>query len=694
MIWEQIAALWLVPVVLLPVLLHLWRLRRRRTLHWGSLLILQRMLQRHQGRLLLNRWGLMLVRMLVLTLLVLAWSRPRWPASDHSHRDGPVAAVVLVDDSASASRGQERNAWQGMLQQLDTYLASLRPGDEVSLIRASRLDAAVRPRFDHSNLRQEVANWQAATSASNIPRLLTAGLEQLSYHVNQDVEVVLVTDSADDGWQPDHTDHWRLLRERRQALIKRQELRVYQLQAAPQPAATENLAISQAWLSQELVPRGTELRLDLQWQRWGQGDASYRIRFLVDGSAVAEQALNDHRAQGELSFSTRLYSAGSHLLSVELIGPSDACRLDDSRHLACTVLPSLPVLILEGHAGAGAYLAAALEASTNDGSPFQVQRMHYGSWQAAEPDPHSVLALVDIPALPPDQIAAIERFLLGGGGVLVSGGPYLQCAHARRSWWRSGDGFLPAAPLPSQTGSGTVEVVSWDHPALQALPRGGLFDASRLGRVHPTEASADSRRLLQTSDGLALCLERQRGAGRAVFWTTSLDRSWGDWPLHASFPLLMRQLMVHLAGTQVPRRNYLVGERLLVLPRGPTDAVRTLDGDLGPLHPDPGGPGLRSTPMRQPGTRTVSDGESVLHYSVNLSPQECQPDDRGLVAAVAWRQDWQVRHFTSNHAVADALMPKRVGQTEPRFWLLILVLILLLADWWWASLIHQREGPR
>ena len=123
-----------------PIIIHLLHRRRLTPVDWAAMRFLVEMMTRKRRRLLLNELLLLLVRTLIITCIALAMVRPAFKRSLGSHagtavaRTGRTAAVLLVDDSLSSQAGRTQALFEGMKRLAISYLGTLIPGDEVSVI--------------------------------------------------------------------------------------------------------------------------------------------------------------------------------------------------------------------------------------------------------------------------------------------------------------------------------------------------------------------------------------------------------------------------------------------------------------------------------------------------------------------------------------------------------------------------------
>ncbi|NJK92577.1 MAG: VWA domain-containing protein [Blastochloris sp.] len=132
----------------IPILIHLLNKTRVKRIRWAAMKYLMNAVQKNQRRLKVEDLILLLLRCLLVILLVLAFARlvtPK-PSEGFSSGDGPVAAVIVLDQSASMS--QSDGATTRMLEGKDAakgILESFRPGSSCALLLVSDTVNALVP---------------------------------------------------------------------------------------------------------------------------------------------------------------------------------------------------------------------------------------------------------------------------------------------------------------------------------------------------------------------------------------------------------------------------------------------------------------------------------------------------------------------------------------------------------------------
>jgi Aerotolerance regulator N-terminal len=587
-----------------PILVHIAHRRKIIPVDWAAMRFLQEMMRRSRSRLFIEQWLLLAVRTAAVLCLVLALMRPALAPKPIEEggagvvRQGRVAAVILFDDSASTSAGRGARSIERMKELAAAYVDTLEKGDEVSLIRLSRIGLTqADPLLDRQAAKDWISALQPTGFTSDVPGLLEAGLVQLARHFNPAAELVLVTDGTSEGWGLQDRGRWaefqsRLARDGNDSSGGVGRPRLIVLNAGD-ARGRNNIAITEVRVDRSLVPVGRKVGIRARVRHAGeQLPAGLRIQFAIDGRVVEERPLRlQNGGAVEVTFSYSFAAGGSHSAEVRVMGARDAFGLDDRRALSVDVLERVKVLLVQEEAGEGlggglGFLHLALDPDGDGSRLFEVKRIAVGELASQRLHDYRAVALGSLSALDASSVAALERYVVGGGGLLVSLGGHTNAEHVNRFWAREGDGFLPCplGDLIALQEPQTPASCNPLHPALSAFrgPSGEAWKSGEVRRYFSLRRSAveasEMDVLLALESGDPLVLERTRGKGRVVLFTTSLEPTWNDLPARAAFVPLFRGIMAHLASQVQPPRNLRLGQRISHISSSGQPLIKSPDG--------------------------------------------------------------------------------------------------------------------
>ncbi|MEM7457219.1 MAG: BatA domain-containing protein, partial [Planctomycetota bacterium] len=209
----QPALLWLLPLILLPILIHLINQRRHRTVQWGAMMFLLSAKKMNKGMARLRQVLIMTARMLVVAGLLFAVCRPiasGWFGALAGGR--PETVIVLLDRSSSMQVQQfetGRTKVSSGLGKILDMLTTIGYDGEVVLIDSNSLTARNLPAPE--SLR-DIEEYRATASGGDIPRLLEAGMEYVTNNTTGRTDIWLCSDSQQEDWDAD-SGRWGTLRD-------------------------------------------------------------------------------------------------------------------------------------------------------------------------------------------------------------------------------------------------------------------------------------------------------------------------------------------------------------------------------------------------------------------------------------------------------------------------------------------------
>ena len=615
---------WGLPLVGLPILIHLINLLRHRKVPWAAMEFLLASQKKFRTRVLLKQLLLLLLRVAAILGIVLALAQPRWKSAlGRMLGGGRTAHVVLLDDSysmgdlsADGGIGAATAFDRGRLvvERIVAELAGAQGQQELAFGRFSRLrptpaaagPAAAKPAasgFDvprqivSPRLVQEVrgALERLGPSAMAVgPREAVAAAAELVGAGGGAANVVwLVSDFRAKDWKAaDGTAD--TLRELAAAGCELRLVDCADAGGADSGGASAaggdgrtpgNLAVERL----EMLGGVPATGVLVPWEVAVRNDTARAVRDVAvdlreDGQSRPGVRIGEIPAGGSATqrFDARFTAAGPHVVEARIA--ADALPVDDVRTAAIDVVERVDVLLIDGdprgggRAGDAFYAAAAL--APGGGAPTGLRPRIEPPRSLATLDLSSFACVwvLDVERLDEPEIKPLEAFARGGGGVVFFTGPRTQAEFVNRALYRGGEGLFPLPLagavdlLPAAAAQPTPDVVVEDHPVVAVLSgqRNPLLDAVRVERYFAAERGFDAvsgglRRLLSLRTGAPFVVEKPCGDGLVVAVLSSAAPEWNNWARgNPSWVVVMLELEGHLARTRRRAESLEVGDRVAV----------------------------------------------------------------------------------------------------------------------------------
>ncbi len=375
-------------------------------------------------------------------------------------------------------------------------------------------------------------------------------------------DLVVFTDVQRIGWQFDSPTSWGNLGDAWEGLPEGAKPRLLLRNFAP-PEKLRNVAVTDIEFSREVVGTDREVSIRVRVENTGTEVVTPGLmRISISGKELEPKSLSQMEA-GEnavMDYRFQFPEAGPKVVKVTLEAKDDLPG-DDVSERVLWVKETLPVLIVEGNAGAsffnraGGYLALALAPVSGDQTSFVDPRVIDASALSREEfDKESVVILADVARLPAATATKLAEFVIQGGGLWILAGPKVEPEFYGN--WNGGDGPVSPMKLGEMIlPEGGVQLApgSFDHPVLR-LFKDAAGDDLGSGVLEGYRASSDlvesGRSAARFTDGEVFLASQDYGNGRVMLTTTALDARMGSLPARPGFVPFVHEVTNWLAGGQ------------------------------------------------------------------------------------------------------------------------------------------------
>ena len=529
----------------LPILIHLLNRRRLKRIRFPAvrfILLSQKRISRSYR---LRHWLLLALRTLAVICLALLLANPIFQTGAGLFAGGgPVALVVLLDNSLSMKWAGDGNGFKLAKEAARLLISGLNDGDRAALI-PTNVDAkeSFRLKGQKEVLLKELEAIEIADGTANLSAALGKAFELLQEPAG-DKEIRFITDLGLTGW-----DQFSL------ASLKRIDpsiaLKLIHIGRKQPPL---NGSIKEIRLASQGIGVNLPVQIEATVANFGASEIKdLLVQLSIDGQNK-EQKLATVPPKGEtsVSFQTRIGQAGPHSGQVTL--KKDNFAGNAVANFTLEAQEKLRVLVVDGDPQTSLvqsesfFLIRALNpAGERDSSLFLPTVVVADGLSAANLDAYQVIALCNVGALPDGFVSKLPNYLRQGGGLLIFAGDKLQAEQYNQRLAQ----VLPAQLRDKKTGAEAngekIDKLDLTHPALQIFADPILQESLKSVRVW-SYLRGSGKALISLANGDPLLLEQKVGAGKVMLLTSSADRDWNDLPVKTVYLPLIQSLSQYLAG--------------------------------------------------------------------------------------------------------------------------------------------------
>lgn len=621
-----------VPLVALPIIIHLLNKRKFKIVDWAAMDFLLDADKRNRRRVRLENLILLLLRCLAVLLIAFLLARPFLPTSLTAGLLDSAAfeRIVLIDDSLSMQvrTGNESaldEGKQSLIEMLKGLVAS-NSHDMLTLIVASQPDQrVVNATTLSAESIDEITDAILAIPGSDGTANISDALQELDRYVNSQAKnvnrvVYIVTDMRRRDWQSETrptgaTTEGDDPAKAMQRLAKDLTGCFIIDVGAPQ----QNNIVLASIRPEDTLVAGVSSRFDLTVTNAGDEPVRDLTVKFTAGEAIPQTSRIDNLPAGKsevvpFSFTFAKRELGSPSTEAnEAIqiraevtsnqpGKEDRLLADSSAFYAARVVPGIPTLIVDGDPSAtrdqseSFYLRPALSPPGDALSGIAADVVTEGELETLSLGKYKVIFLCNLFHLGEKTLSAIDAWTRAGGGLVIMPGDQIDETFFNKNFFSEGQGLSPIR-LEGIRGDETER--TWVNFKVEA-PNHPLFKLSEgqnipflekvktfrwwYGSIHKDQKNIVSVpvRFTDTEDSPAMA-EKAYGKGRVVTFTIPGDHDWSSWPDDFSYLFTMQEMVRYLVGKKLAGEGDLhVGEPIrqaLDLTQFKTDAVLKMPDD-------------------------------------------------------------------------------------------------------------------
>ncbi len=208
----QPAMLWALPIIALPIVIHLINQRRYRTIEWAAMTFLLAATTMSRGYARIRQWLILAMRTLAIAGLIFAISRPLASGWLRLAAPGTVDTTIILLDTSPSMQQQGNRAGVTKLDAARTQLIQ-----SLQLIHSNHwvvIDSAtLQPvEIESPGVLDSLVPAQSNSTSADIPGMLQSAYEYLRDNRPSQTEIWICSDLRQNDWDAESA-RWKVLRD-------------------------------------------------------------------------------------------------------------------------------------------------------------------------------------------------------------------------------------------------------------------------------------------------------------------------------------------------------------------------------------------------------------------------------------------------------------------------------------------------
>ncbi|MCB4792417.1 MAG: VWA domain-containing protein [Elusimicrobia bacterium] len=658
----NISILWALPVVLLPLILHLFFKKNPKKQEFSDFRFIYLALQKLQNKFRLRQYLLLLTRMLILFLLVLFFAKPILQFNlqkGSESKDNLIALVLLIDTSYSMDYNQEgRPRFEHNKVIAKKIISMLSARDRIGIIAYSNRIEAATPSL--SNDKKYLLKIIDELKVTNRPTDFSAAWPVLKQLLGQfpasNQAAVVLSDLASHGFNTTLPEDDR-------------SIKVFYFK----PKGGDNYWLNEVKAGFSDVQNMWNIESVCRFDS-GKYPFLWPVNYFIDNKKAGSDVLDvSSKDKIKVFFSCPGETDG---LPFRARLEQDNLDRDNNYYLLLDQPKKCKTWIVDGDPRFGGVTSESFYLKNALLNAVTVGEDKVDETQLKPP------GVVILANLRKDH-ENIDRFINSGGGALIFLGD------------RTADEFNPDY-LPGNIGSRfeKTQSINWeskDH-VLNKLMDMSEFEIANIAvnQGFVLQAKPGSQVLASLSSGWPYLLESKYGDGRVILCATRANREWGNIVSKTVFMPLIKNIAAYLSGgaEETNTASLKIGEAFRYKTSMPDSRVLKPDGTV--VKAVKGGEEALFTDTEEPGIYAmVSGGRVIKKFAVNL--------DTSIESELSPAGDTSLkRYFSKNYLIKldeanwESQFISAISGKDISRWLLLIIFLLIIAEIYLANPMSKK----
>jgi len=680
--------LYALPLALLPVIIHLFSWRKKIFIDFSTIRFLKQLEQKRIKTVKLKQIILLILRTLIITLIVLAFSRPAIKTLGFKFHS-KTTALLIVDNSFSTHARFEREPVFNIIKdKAREVLTSFSDGDELYIVPLCNKmeNNRANPVYTLNNAYDLLSDIRLSYDYGSFTDLLHNFTGILNESKNLNKEVYYISDLQKTGLKDNLPES--------EENVKRN---LYFIDASP--GNLDNSAVTDIVQENQILEKGKKIAIQVTIRNYSSSEKSdVFTSVFLGGERVAHQTVNiDPYSREILHFKNILENSGFLENSIEI---EDDALIEDNRRNFCLYVPeNINILYIRDAPPNPDYLKLALQPESKATNLISITEHTHAEITNTDFNEFDIVIYCGFPVLSEQETYRIKNFLDKGGCILLIPDNESDLS----SYNQNLSNIFNIAKIVQTRGEKgkwenflTLGKLDLTHPLFQGIfqEENTSIDMPHFFFTLSFEKKQNEEKIMEFSNGAPFILESKTNNGSIILLATALDLQWTDLPLKGIFVPLINRLILYMATAESQtKQNYTVGEEILFSTKKDYKNLRIEkpDGSLVKLMPVISGDNIfvRFNDTDEPGFyRLYSDKRLLYVFPFNNNNKE---SDLRKIEENELKEKFKSDNvITASYAdnVNKIISESRYGEELAKY--LILTILLLLA----AEMIISNERNR
>ena len=513
----------------IPLIIHLYNLRKSKTMDFSSIQHIQALEKKNIKKLKIIQWLLIFLRMGIIASLIFMFSGPLiinksiWIPSEKES-----TAVIIIDNSASMSVKNEQDSFLDQAKENIPKILSTFEGLVNLKVIQTTPPIVIYSGIIENGVNLDYTNWKIPQSngKDNLWNLVDSLLNSIDSTLpNKECFILSDFQSVPSQSLKDKFLDWRL----------------YFLSS---DLLNDNIAIKEISSINQIKMPNDLLKLDAKIENMGRNEIkNLPVELYLNNERVG-QIVSNFKSNTNKEFSFQVYPGKSGVVSGKVEIPPDNFLLDNKQTFELNIPEQISCKVIASSENGLLIIKTVLQSISGEDEFLDLELKLLSEIERIYLDETDVLIVEDPLIIKPMAIESIKRFLNEGGSIIWFSGKNYKNINEQVTSNLSLPIFLEEIELDKKSYL-TVKVVDRKNPLLQDFNIRNLEESlPKIFIYNSVNKKNDHNSILDLNNDDPFLIKIPYSGSQIYFFTSPLDMKWNDFTIKGLLIPLIHRLLI------------------------------------------------------------------------------------------------------------------------------------------------------
>jgi uncharacterized membrane protein len=665
----------------IPVIIHLFNLRKLKKIEFSTLTFLKELQKNKIRKIKLKQWILLALRVLIILFVVMAFARP---ALQSIQIGGTTSAaktttIFILDDTFSMAVVDQKGSYFNQSKEIiKQVLSQLQGGDEVGLILVSNLKTENKLTSNLSEFLKNVDQTDLSFASGDLNSAITKAAQLISESKNFNKEIYILSDFQKNKITKENLNN-------NLSELLNESIRLYSFDLSDKEVF--NLSVNELRINNQIFEKDKPVSFSVTITNNSKQDVNSAVVSLFLNDERSAQKSFDVNAEQSTIVEIEATPKSTGFIDVVAEIETDEIEQDNKRFASLFIPEKISVGLFAESQNDLTYVDLALQ--TAGEGKYKIERKSLNQLTSQQLNKHQTI-IISANTIS-SGIEQLKNFLQNGGGLILF--PSSNQDVVRSNQLYSQLGLRITSSFVGKVNTTDLKIkfdkTDFNHPVFQNIFQNdekNKYESPELNAYYKLTSSGNQ--IISLVDGTSFLSEYKIGKGKIFVFNSAPVLSWSDFPIKSIFAPLMNKSVAYLSSKERDENIFLAGDevninlkntnvsQIKILRPDKTDEFINLSDNVRNDY-------LAFSNTSVTGSYKFYSGENLIeNISVNTDPTESKIDYadesefENYLEQIKFAGKYVSIDKESN--VVEKIMQARFGSELWRYFLLIAIILALV----------------